>query len=205
MTAIRKTLLGLAATATLATGIAPASAAIAPQAAPAALAAPVAHDGWDGGWNHGRNDWRDRGDWRDGGYGRGYDGYRGDDRRDYRGYDRGYYGDVAYRGQSWRGNDGRYYCRRNDGTTGLLVGGVAGALIGQGVAGRGDRTLAPSSALPVVPCSASRSTRATRAAVNRNSVAPARRRDQSGNGRDRGLHAWWHAGPFCVRRPLRRC
>lgn len=59
--------------------------------------------------------------------------WRHNGRDDYRG--------VAYRGQSWRGNDGRYYCRRNDGTTGLLVGGVAGALLGQGVAGRGDRTL----------------------------------------------------------------
>ncbi|WP_432787952.1 glycine zipper 2TM domain-containing protein [Novosphingobium rhizosphaerae] len=145
MIAIRKTLLGLAATATLAAGIAPASATVAmtPQAA---LAAPVAHDGWDGrgdgGWNHGgRGDWRGRDDWRGGGYGRGPSDYRGDYRGYDRGYDRGYYGDVAYRGQSWRGNDGRYYCRRNDGTTGLLVGGVAGALIGQGVAGRGDRTL----------------------------------------------------------------
>lgn len=140
MIAIRKSLLGLAATATLAAGIGPASATVAMTAQPA-MAAPVAHDGWDGrdaGWNHGgRGDWRQR-EYQGGGYGRGYDNYRRDD---YRRDDRGYYGDVGYRGQSWRGNDGRYYCRRNDGTTGLLVGGVAGALIGQGVAGRGDRTL----------------------------------------------------------------
>ncbi|MBM3926925.1 MAG: glycine zipper 2TM domain-containing protein [Sphingomonadales bacterium] len=30
----------------------------------------------------------------------------------------------------YRGYDGRYYCRRNDGTTGLIVGGVAGGLLG---------------------------------------------------------------------------
>jgi len=136
MIAIRKALLGIAATASVAAGIVPASATVAvtPQTA---LAAPVAHDGWDGGWNHGRDDWRGRDNWRGGGYGRGYNDYRSD----YRGYNDGYYGQTAYRGQAWRGNDGRYSCRRNNGTTGLLVGGVAGALLGQGVAGRGDRTL----------------------------------------------------------------
>ena len=30
----------------------------------------------------------------------------------------------------YRGRDGRYYCRRDDGTTGLIVGGAVGALIG---------------------------------------------------------------------------
>ncbi|MDR2155258.1 MAG: glycine zipper 2TM domain-containing protein [Burkholderiaceae bacterium] len=35
----------------------------------------------------------------------------------------------------YRGNDGRYYCRRSDGTTGLVVGGVLGGLIGSGVSG----------------------------------------------------------------------
>ncbi len=47
----------------------------------------------------------------------------------------------SYHGRTWRGRDGRYYCRRPDGTTGLIVGGAAGALIGREVAGRGDRTL----------------------------------------------------------------
>lgn len=28
------------------------------------------------------------------------------------------------------GQDGRYYCRRNDGTTGLVVGGIAGGALG---------------------------------------------------------------------------
>lgn len=41
----------------------------------------------------------------------------------------------------WRGNDGRYYCRRGDGTTGLIVGGATGALLGSAIAGGGDRTL----------------------------------------------------------------
>ena len=39
----------------------------------------------------------------------------------------------------WRGNDGRYYCRKSNGTTGLLIGGVAGALIGRSIDTRGDR------------------------------------------------------------------
>ena len=41
----------------------------------------------------------------------------------------------------WRGRDGRYYCRRNNGTTGLLIGAGVGALAGNTVAGRGDKTL----------------------------------------------------------------
>jgi hypothetical protein len=41
----------------------------------------------------------------------------------------------------WRGDDGRNYCRRNDGTTGLLLGGVAGLLVGRAIDTRGDRTL----------------------------------------------------------------
>lgn len=44
--------------------------------------------------------------------------------------------DCVYRGQ-----DGRYYCRRNDGTTGLLVGGAAGGLLGNIIAPGGSETL----------------------------------------------------------------
>ena len=44
-----------------------------------------------------------------------------------------------YVGQTWRGRDGRYRCRRPDGTTGLIIGGAGGALIGREIAGRGDR------------------------------------------------------------------
>ncbi|QPC99612.1 glycine zipper 2TM domain-containing protein [Qipengyuania soli] len=68
--------------------------------------------------------------------------YRSYSRPYYMGYDR-YYGEPVYRDtRIWRGNDGRYYCRKENGTTGLLVGAGVGALIGHEVAGRGgDRTL----------------------------------------------------------------
>ena len=52
-----------------------------------------------------------------------------------------YDGNGYYNGPTWRGRDGRYRCRRSDGTTGLIIGGAAGAVIGHQVAGRGDRTL----------------------------------------------------------------
>lgn len=41
----------------------------------------------------------------------------------------------------WRGNDGRYYCKRDDGTTGLIIGAAVGGLAGNEIAGRGDKTL----------------------------------------------------------------
>lgn len=43
--------------------------------------------------------------------------------------------------REWKGRDGRYYCRKPNGTTGLVVGGVAGALVGRTIDSRGDRTL----------------------------------------------------------------
>ncbi len=39
----------------------------------------------------------------------------------------------------WQGDDGRYYCKRSNGTVGLLVGGAAGALVGRAVDTRGSR------------------------------------------------------------------
>ena len=42
--------------------------------------------------------------------------------------------------QTWRGQDGRLYCKRPNGTTGLIVGGAAGVLAGRAVDARGDRT-----------------------------------------------------------------
>lgn len=41
----------------------------------------------------------------------------------------------------WRGSDDRYYCRRSDGTTGLIIGAAGGALIGRAIDTRGDRAL----------------------------------------------------------------
>jgi hypothetical protein len=41
--------------------------------------------------------------------------------------------------REWQGNDGRYYCRKRDGTVGLIVGGAGGALLGRAVDTRGSR------------------------------------------------------------------
>jgi Glycine zipper 2TM domain len=66
----------------------------------------------------------------------------------------GYYADRYYRegrgyrehrlgrdDRIYRGQDGRYYCRRSDGTTGLVVGGVAGGLLGAAIAPGGSELL----------------------------------------------------------------
>lgn len=39
------------------------------------------------------------------------------------------------------GQDGRYYCRRPDGTSGLIVGGIAGGVLGTIIAPGGSKTL----------------------------------------------------------------
>lgn len=41
----------------------------------------------------------------------------------------------------WRGDDGRYRFKRDNGTTGLLIGGAVGGLAGNEIAGRGDKLL----------------------------------------------------------------
>jgi hypothetical protein len=41
----------------------------------------------------------------------------------------------------WRGRDGRYYCKRDNGTTGLIIGAAAGALLGRSLDGGRDRTV----------------------------------------------------------------
>lgn len=59
----------------------------------------------------------------------------------------GYYADRYYRDDRryserrlsrndrvYRGQDGRYYCRRSDGTTGLIVGAAAGGVLGNIIA-----------------------------------------------------------------------
>lgn len=58
--------------------------------------------------------------------------------RDYR---YGRYDEPVYRDTpTWRGRDGRYYCRKKNGTTGLIVGAAAGALLGREVDRSGERT-----------------------------------------------------------------
>jgi Glycine zipper 2TM domain len=41
--------------------------------------------------------------------------------------------------REWQGSDGRTYCRKRDGTVGLIVGGAGGALLGRAVDTRGSR------------------------------------------------------------------
>lgn len=66
----------------------------------------------------------------------------------------GYYADRYYRtgpnyneyvlsqnDRIYRGRDGRYYCRRSDGTTGLIVGGIAGGILGNIIAPGDSETL----------------------------------------------------------------
>lgn len=67
------------------------------------------------------------------------------DRQRYR--DNRYYGRQAYaeplrsNSRVWRGRDGRYHCQKKDGTTGLIIGGAVGALLGREIDGGRDRTL----------------------------------------------------------------
>ncbi|MEZ5680032.1 MAG: glycine zipper 2TM domain-containing protein [Erythrobacter sp.] len=118
-------------------------------AAPAAHAAPEAHANsayGDLSFEHKKSKrWKHRDHRRYERYDRydRYDDYRGHRARPYyMGYSRDW-GEPVYRDtRIWRGRDGRYYCRKDNGTTGLLVGAGVGALIGHEVAGRnGDRTL----------------------------------------------------------------
>ena len=65
-------------------------------------------------------------------------GYFGSNARYYNSYDQPVYRDTRI----WRGRDGQYYCQKENGTTGLLIGAGVGALAGHEIAGRGgDRTL----------------------------------------------------------------
>lgn len=45
------------------------------------------------------------------------------------------------RDRVWQGDDGRHYCTRRNGTTGLIVGAAAGALLGRALDGGRERTL----------------------------------------------------------------
>jgi len=81
-----------------------------------------------------------------------YDRRNDDDRRIdvRRGYDAARYyrsgrGYQPYRlgrnDRIYRGYDDRYYCRRDDGTTGLIVGAMAGGVLGHVIAPGGYKTL----------------------------------------------------------------
>ena len=48
---------------------------------------------------------------------------------------------LGYDDSVYRGNDGRYYCKRRDGTVGLVVGAGLGAVIGDAIAPRGSGTV----------------------------------------------------------------
>lgn len=48
---------------------------------------------------------------------------------------------VSENERLYRGQDGRYYCRHSDGTTGLIVGAIAGGILGNMIAPGGSETL----------------------------------------------------------------
>lgn len=48
---------------------------------------------------------------------------------------------LTHQDRIWRGDDGRYYCRRENGTTGLIIGAAVGALVGRELDGGRDRTV----------------------------------------------------------------
>ena len=60
--------------------------------------------------------------------------YRRDDRR---------YGPrrLSRNDRIYRGSDNRYYCQRDDGTTGLIIGGIGGGVLGHIIAPGGSKTL----------------------------------------------------------------
>ena len=60
-----------------------------------------------------------------------------------RSYDHRRYGDrrLTRADYVYRGGDGRYYCRRSNGTTGLVVGALAGGVLGNAIGGDALGTL----------------------------------------------------------------
>ncbi|MEO6217986.1 MAG: glycine zipper 2TM domain-containing protein [Sphingomonas sp.] len=82
------------------------------------------------------------------GYGGGQVATRDDDRRFETTYDaRRYYRDgpqyqerrLSAQDEVYRGSDGRYYCKRNDGTTGLVIGAIGGGVVGNVIDGGHNR------------------------------------------------------------------
>jgi len=75
----------------------------------------------------------------------GYDSYRAPYSTDYDAY-RYYRDDPRYTERRlapdeeiYRGSDGRYYCKRSDGTTGLVIGAIGGAALGNVIDGGSNR------------------------------------------------------------------
>jgi Glycine zipper 2TM domain len=48
---------------------------------------------------------------------------------------------LSQKDRIYRGQDGRYYCRRSDGSTGLIVGAIAGGVLGNIIAPGRSETL----------------------------------------------------------------
>lgn len=70
------------------------------------------------------------------GYGSGWDPVR-----NYRTGDRYRDRQLSRDDRIYRGSDGRYYCRRDDGTAGLVVGGIAGGALGALIAPGGSEVI----------------------------------------------------------------
>ena len=106
-----------------------------------ALAEQGRRDRYEDRWDRWEDRWDRREDKRD----------RREDRWDSRhGWDaaRHYRNDYRYQPRRmtrndriYRGSDDRYYCKRDDGTTGLIVGGIAGGVLGHVIAPGGSKTL----------------------------------------------------------------
>ena len=130
---MKKTFLALAAATTLAIPAAPAMA----QGGPPAWAPAYGYHNDDRGYD--RYDRCDRYERR-----RDRRACRRDQRR-HRVYDdHGRYSEprrVRRGDRVWQGRDGRYYCERENGTTGLIIGAAGGALIGREIDGGRDRTV----------------------------------------------------------------
>ncbi len=83
------------------------------------------YGGYGRGDGGGRYGWKEGPDWEPSRY------YRDDPRYEER--------PLSSQDEVYRGNDGRYYCRRSDGTTGLVVGAGVGALTGRAIDGGRNR------------------------------------------------------------------
>lgn len=126
-----------------------------------AFADPGKHHGKHGDRydDYGRHDDRGKRHWNRGNHG---DRANGRDWRRYQNYDYNrvdpnygnYYADRYYRDgryyeprqlsrndRIYRGSDDRYYCRRSDGTTGLIIGGAVGGLLGRSIDRGGSRAV----------------------------------------------------------------